>query len=322
MKLIIQIPCYNEEETLPQTLADLPHRIEGIDEVEVLIVDDGSSDGTVEVARRLGVDHIVRHTRNRGLASAFGTGLDACLRLGADLIVNTDADNQYVGQDIPKLVQPLLNGGADIVVGDRQTHAIEGFSTLKKLLQRLGSLMVRRLSNTHIPDAVSGFRAISRDAALRINIVSSFSYTIEMMIQAGKKQMSVCSVPIRVNPKTRESRLFRSVPQFVAQSSATMVRTYTMYKPLRVFTYLGALLAVLGGAPVVRFLYFFFVGEGDGHIQSLVLGAGLLIAGFVCVLIGAVSDLISSNRKLLEILLEKVRRLELESVSTGKNPDS
>ncbi len=320
MKLIIQIPCYNEEETLPQTVADLPRRIEGVDEIEVLIVDDGSTDGTVEVARRLGVDHILRHTRNQGLASAFGTGLDACLQLGADLIVNTDGDNQYCGQDIPKLVQPLLEGSADLVVGDRQTRKLKGFSNSKKLLQRLGSLIVRRLSSTHVPDAVSGFRALTREAALRINIFSSFSYTIEMLIQAGKKQMSVRSVPIRVNRKTRDSRLFRNVSHFVAQSSATMVRTYTMYNALRAFTYIGILLGILGAAPVVRFLYFYSVGEGTGHIQSLVLGAGLLVAGFVTILIGAVSDLISSNRKLLEVVLEKLRRLELEAGSTGQAP--
>lgn len=311
MKVIVQIPCYNEESTLPLVLAEIPRRIDGVDAVEVLVIDDGSSDATAEVARRHGADHVVRHVRNQGLARAFRTGVDAALQLGADVIVNTDADNQYAGSAIPDLVRPILEGRADIVVGDRRTDRVAHFSATKKLLQKVGSFVVRQVSGTRVPDAVSGFRALSRRAALRLNIVSSFSYTIEMLIQAGKERLEVASVPVAVNPQTRESRLFRSVPQFLRQSLGTMVRTYTMYKPLRVFTWLGALLALAGTLPVARFLYFWLQGEGTGKIQSLVLGGVLLVVGFVSLLIGVVADLIAFNRSLLEILLEKVRRLEI-----------
>lgn len=312
MKVIVQIPCFNEESTLPQTLADVPRRIEGVDRVEILVIDDGSTDGTAEVARRNGADHVVRHARNQGLGRAFRTGLDTCLRLGADIIVNTDADNQYAGSAIPDLIRPILEGRAELVVGDRRTDEVAHFSPGKKRLQKLGSFVVRELSGTAVPDAVSGFRALSRSAALKLNIVSSFSYTIEMLIQAGKERMAVSSVPVTVNPKTRESRLFRSVPQFLVQSLVTLVRTYTMYKPLRVFTFLGAALVLLGSLPVARFLYFFLQGEGGGHVQSLILGGVLLVFGFVSLLIGVVADLISFNRTLLETLLEKVRRLEAD----------
>jgi glycosyltransferase involved in cell wall biosynthesis len=310
MKVIVQIPCFNEESTLPQTLAGVPRRIEGVDRVEILVIDDGSTDGTAEVARRHGADHVVRHARNQGLGRAFRTGLDTCLRLGADIIVNTDADNQYPGSAIPDLVRPILEGQAEIVIGDRRTDEVAHFSPGKKRLQKLGSFIVRELSGTAVPDAVSGFRALSRSAALKLNIVSSFSYTIEMLIQAGKERMAVASVPVTVNPKTRESRLFRSVPQFLVQSLVTLVRTYTMYKPLRVFTFLGAVLVLLGSLPVARFLYFFLQGEGGGHVRSLILGGVLLVFGFVSLLFGVVADLIAFNRSLLETLLEKVRRLE------------
>jgi glycosyltransferase involved in cell wall biosynthesis len=310
MKVIVQIPCFNEESTLPQALADIPRRIEGVDRVEILVVDDGSTDGTAEAARRHGADHVVRHARNQGLGRAFRTGLDTCLRLGADIIVNTDADNQYAGSAIPDLIRPILEGRAEIVVGDRRTDEVAHFSPGKKRLQRLGSFVVRGLSGIAVPDAVSGFRALSRSAAFKLNIVSSFSYTIEMLIQAGKERMAVSSVPVPVNPQTRESRLFRSVPQFLVQSLVTLVRTYTMYKPLRVFTFLGAALVLVGVLPVARFLYFFLQDEGGGHVQSLVLGGVLLVFGFVSLLIGVVADLISFNRSLLETLLEKVRRLE------------
>lgn len=293
-------------------MADLPREVAGIDEVEILVIDDGSEDRTLETARRAGVDHMVGHTRNRGLASAFRSGLEASLRLGADVVVNTDADNQYCGRDVEKLVAPIVAGRADIVVGDRQTRQIEGFSGTKKALQWLGSFVVRRLSGTDVPDAVSGFRAMSRSAAMRINIISGFSYTIEMLIQSGKKGLAVQSVPIRVNPQTRKSRLFRSVPQFLSQSLATMIRTYAMYQPLRVFSLVGGLLLVSGGAPIVRFLYYFAIGDGGGHVQSLVLGASLWAAGFVTLLLGALADLIGSNRQLIETLLEKVTRLESE----------
>jgi glycosyltransferase involved in cell wall biosynthesis len=320
MKVIVQIPCYNEEATLPQTIADVPRRIDGIDRVEVLVVDDGSSDDTAGAARRAGADHVVRHTRNRGLARAFRTGVDTCLALGADILVNTDADNQYAGSAIPELIRPILEGRADIVIGDRGTGRLPHFSRSKRRLQRIGSFVVRRLSGTSVPDTVSGFRALSRAAALRLNVVSSFSYTIEMLIQAGNERMAVASVPVPVNPQTRESRLFRSVPQFLLQSLRTMIRTYTMYKPLRVFTALGLALALLGALPVARFLYFYVQGQGGGHVQSLVLGGVLLVFGFVSLLVGLVADLIAVNRTLLEILLEKVRRLE-SGLEGGKPPE-
>lgn len=312
MKLIVQIPCYNEELTLPQTVRDIPRTIPGVDKVEILIIDDGSSDRTVEVARELGVDHIICNKRNQGLARTFRTGLDACLHLGADLIVNTDGDNQYAGWDIPKLIQPILDGSADMVVGDRQTGNVGHFSPVKKALQKLGSAAVRNMSGIDIPDAVSGFRAFSREAGLQINIVSSFSYTTEMLIQAGKKNFKVVSVPIETNDKTRESRLFTSIPQFIERQLSTMVRIYTMYQPLRVFFYTGTLLLVIGLIPVIRFLYFYMMGAGDGHIQSLVLGGILSMMGFLTYLVGLVADLINFNRQLIEMTLERVRRLELD----------
>lgn len=312
MKLIVQIPCLNEEHTLPGTVADIPRDIAGVDRVEVLIVDDGSSDRTVEVAREIGVDHIVRHRNTKGLAPAFRTGIDACLRRGADIIVNTDGDNQYCGADIPALIEPILRGEADIVVGDRQTQKVPHFSAFKKMLQKYGSAVVRRVSRTDVPDAVSGFRAISREAALHLNIVSPFSYTIEMLIQAGRKKMAVTSVPIRTNAKTRDSRLFRSIPQFLERSLTTMVRMYSMYRPLKFFVAIGALITSAGMLPVLRFIYLYAIGQGDGHIQSLVLGGALLVIGFMTFLIGLVADLIGFNRQLMEMTLEKVRRMELE----------
>lgn len=314
MKLIVQIPCYNEEHTLPQTVADIPRQIEGIDEVKIMIIDDGSKDRTVEIANQIGVDYIIRNKHNRGLARTFRAGMDACLKLGADIIVNTDGDNQYAGWDIPKLVKPIVEGKADIVVGDRQTHKVAHFSVGKKLLQNLGSTVVRRLSGTSIPDAVSGFRAISRDAALQLNIISPFSYTIEMLIQAGKKHMAITSVPIETNPKTRESRLFKSIPKFIERSLTTMVRMYAMYQPLRVFFLIGLILSVIGATPVLRFLYFYFTGAGDGHIQSLVIGGVFLLMGFMAFLIGLIADLINFNRQLIEMTLERVRKLELELI--------
>ncbi|MCP3867187.1 MAG: glycosyltransferase family 2 protein [Gammaproteobacteria bacterium] len=311
MKLIIQIPCLNEEQTLPETLADIPRDIPGIDCTEILVIDDGSTDGTVSVAESLGVEHIIRNKHTKGLAYTFQRGLEVCLQNDADIIVNTDGDNQYAGQDIPKLIQPIIDGTADIVVGDRQTGRIPHFSKAKKMLQWAGSSMVRWLAGVQVPDAVSGFRAISRESAIRLNIVSPFSYTIEMLIQAGKRNMSVSSVPIGTNPKTRESRLFRSIPRFLERSLTTMVRMYAMYKPLRVFFYIGTVLSVIGLIPITRFLYFYFNGVGEGHVQSLVLGGVFLMMGFMTYLIGLVTDLISFNRKLLEMTLERVKRLEL-----------
>ena len=310
MKLIIQIPCFNEEEHLPATLADLPRSLDGVDELEFLIIDDGSGDRTTEVARAHGAHHLVRHTQNRGLAAAFRTGLDACLALGADIIVNTDADNQYAAADIGRLIAPILAGEADIVVGDRQTDSVEYFSPVKKKLQRLGSFVVRHLSRTRVPDAVSGFRAFSRDAARRLNVLSDFSYTIETLIQAGNSGMAVSSVPIHVNPQTRESRLASNAGVFVQRSLVTMLRAYAMYRPLRVFSYIGVALSLIGIAPIVRFLYFYFENGGAGHVQSLVLGGVLVMMGFFALLIGLVADLIGFNRKLLEAVLEKTRRLE------------
>jgi len=310
LKLIVQIPCYNEERTLAETIADIPRSIEGIDTVEILIVDDGSTDRTVAVARQSGADHIVRNKQNMGLARSFRNGLDVCLKLGADLIVNTDGDNQYVADDIPKLVRPILDGEADIVIGDRQTHQIPHFSPTKKFLQRLGSAVVRRLAGAQVRDTVSGFRAFSREAAIRLNIVSSFSYTVETVIQAGKRQLAVTSVPVRTNPRTRDSRLSKSIPHFIQHSLGTMVRMYAMYQPLRVFFYLGSLLIIVGLLPILRFIYYYAIGEGGGHVQSLILGGPLVMMGFLAYMVGLVADLISFNRQLLEMTLERTKRLE------------
>lgn len=310
MKLIVQIPCFNEEHTLPATVADIPRSIPGIDVVEVLIIDDGSTDRTVEVARALGVDHIVRNKRNMGLARTFRRGLDASLALGADIVVNTDGDNQYAGADIAKLVQPIVEGRVDVVVGDRQTSRIAHFSAGKKLLQSFGSWVVRKVSGVTVPDAVSGFRAISRDAAMRLNIVSPFSYTIEMLIQVGMKGISFASVPVATNEKTRDSRLFKSIFRFVERSGSTMLRMYSMYKLLRVFTLLGLLVAIIGAIPMIRFLYFYLFETGAGKIQSLIVGSALLTIGVLTFVLGLLADLMSYNRQLIELTLEKVRRLE------------
>jgi glycosyltransferase involved in cell wall biosynthesis len=313
MKLFVQIPCYNEADTLPAVVADIPRHVPGFESVEILVVDDGSADATSDVARAIGVDHVVRHSTNKGLARAFRTGLDACLAAGADVIVNTDGDNQYAGADIPLLTAPILRGEADIVVGDRRTRTIGHFSPVKKALQRLGSIMVRALSGTRVPDAVSGFRAMSRDAALQLNIISPFSYTIEMLIQAGNKQLAITSVPVRTNSPTRQSRLAASTLEFLTRSTLTMARTYAMFKPLSTFLAIGGGVLAIGVIPILRFLYFFATGDGTGHIQSLVLGGVLVIVGFIIVMIGVVADLINFNRQLIEMTLEKVRRLELAS---------
>jgi glycosyltransferase involved in cell wall biosynthesis len=310
-KLIIQIPCLNEAQTLPTTLADLPRVLPGIDVIEVLVVDDGSRDGTADVARAHGVDHVVRFRRRKGLAAAFMAGIDAAVKLGADYIVNTDADNQYVGADIAVLLEPLLRGQADIVIGDRNIKALAEMSPQKKRLQHLGSWVVRQVSETEVPDTTSGFRAYTRDAALRMTIVSEFSYTLESIIQAGKKRMAIAHVPVRTNPRVRPSRLFDSVWGYIKQSSATIVRIYAMYEPLKVFSYIGGGVFALGFAITLRFIYYYVTGTGYGHVQSLILSAVLMIVGFQVLLIGLVSDMISGSRKLLEDLLYRVRRLEL-----------
>lgn len=311
-KLIIQIPCYNEEETLPQTVADLPRAIDGIDVIETMIIDDGSADRTVAVAQEIGVDHIIRNKQNIGLARTFRRGLDEALRRGADIIVNTDGDNQYCGADIARLVQPILAGEAEVVVGDRQTETIDHFSPGKKRLQKLGSFVVRQLSGVRVPDAVSGFRAISREAALRLNIVSPFSYTIEMLIQVGRKHIPYSHVPVRTNAKTRESRLFSSIGKFIERSGTTMVRMYAMYQPLRVFTLIGGIMLIIGLLPIIRFVILYLMGQGSGMIQSLVIGGALLVIGFITLLMGLLADLVNYNRQLVEITLEKIRRLELD----------
>lgn len=318
MKLIIQIPCLNEAATLPETIKDLPRFIEGVDEIEILIIDDGSTDETVGVARSLGVHHIVRHTNNKGLAEAFMSGMDACLRLGADIIVNTDGDNQYKGENIAGLIGPILNGEADIVVGDRQTNGIPHFSFLKKRLQSVGSWVVRHVSETQIPDAPSGFRAFSREAALRMNVISRFSYTLETIIQAGKKNLAVASVPVTTNQKLRESRLFKSIPNYLKRSVATIFRIYTMYEPLKTFSMIGGLIFGAGMVLSLRFLYFYFTGGGSGHIQSLILSAVLMMIGFQVGMIGLVADLIGGVRRLVEDALFRIKRIELDQEAREK----
>lgn len=319
MKLIIQIPCLNEAGTLSGTLAALPRQIVGIDVIEFLVVDDGSIDGTAEIARRSGVHHIVRHRLNRGLAAAFQSGLDAALAAGADIIVNTDADGQYAGEDIARLVAPVLAQEADIVIGDRQVGDNEHFSMVKRGLQHLGSAVVRQLSRTDVPDAVSGFRAMSRLAAQNITITTEFSYTTDMLIQAGRKRLKIVSVPIRTGPTDRPSRLFKSIPQFVARQLVTMARAYATYNPLRTFTLLGGLLTLGGLIPIVRFLIYFVQGEGTGHVQSLVLGGALVVVGVLCGLMGILADLIGANRKLLEATLLKLQQME-DRLNTPSEP--
>lgn len=307
MKLIIQIPCYNEAETLPHTLGLLPRQMEGVDEVEVLVIDDGSSDGTVAAARAAGADHVLTLPHHSGLALAFAAGLDACLRLGADLIVNTDADNQYEAGDIPKLVAPILRGEAELVVGDRGVLTNAWFSPLKRRLQAWGSRVVSRAAGLDIPDATSGFRAMTRHMAMRTLVLSEYSYTLETLIQAGNLHARVVSVPIQTNPPRRPSRLMHGVRDYLMNSSVTIVRSYTMYRPLRVFTYVGTLLFVLGAALLIRFLVFFFQNQGGGHVQSMIVAAVLLISGFQTWLIGLVADLISKNRKIMEEILFRLR---------------
>jgi glycosyltransferase involved in cell wall biosynthesis len=310
MKLVIQIPCYNEEATLCQTVRDLPRALPGVDEIEYLVVDDGSTDRTIAVAQECGAHHILHLKQNQGLAHAFTAGLKAALEIGADIIVNTDADNQYWGEDVVRLIQPILEGRADIVVGDRGVAALEHFSPLKRLLQRLGSWVVERAAGIPIPDATSGFRAFTREAALRLTILSDYTYTLETLIQAGARRMAVVYTPIRTNPQTRESRLIRSVPSFLVLSMVTIVRFYTMYRPLRFFTMVGGTLIAGGIALGLRFLYYLVRGGGAGHVQSLILATAFAIVGFQICLIGLIADLVRLNRKMLEETLYRVRRME------------
>lgn len=328
-KLIIQIPCLNEATTLPATLRDLPVSIPGIDVIEILVIDDGSRDDTVRVAQAHGVHHIVRFRRNKGLAAAFMAGIDASIKLGADYIVNTDADNQYAGADIATLLAPLTSGTADICIGDRNIQALSHLSSSRKFLQRWGSWVVRQVSNTSVPDTTSGFRAYTREAALRMTIVSEFSYTLESIIQAGKKRMAIAHVPVATNPRTRESRLFDSVFSYIKRSAATIVRIYASYEPLKVFSYIGGLFFGAGLLISCRFLYYYYYGSGLGHLQSLILSAVLMIVGFQIVLIGLVADLIGGSRKLLEDLLYRMRVLEQRELETrggsgaaGGSPDA
>ncbi len=307
MKLIIQIPCYNETESLPETVAQLPRQIDGVDEVEFLVIDDGSSDATVETARACGVDHVLSLPHHSGLATAFAVGLEACLRLGADLIVNTDADNQYNAADIPLLVRPLLRGEAEMVIGDRGVATLQTFSPLKRRLQVIGSQVVSRAAGLDVPDATSGFRAMTRDVALHTIVLSDYSYTLETIIQAGNRSTRVISVPVRTNPPKRPSRLMTDMGQYLKHSSATIIRSYTMYRPLRVFSTVGTIFSLLGLALAIRFLVFYFQGIGGGHIQSLVLAAVLLIVGFQTWLIGLLADLVGKNRRLMEEVLWRVR---------------
>jgi glycosyltransferase involved in cell wall biosynthesis len=312
MKLIIQIPCFNEAEQLPETLADLPRVVDGFDAVEWLVIDDGSTDETVAAARAGGVDHLVRLTNNKGLAAGFQAGIDTSLKLGADVIVNTDADNQYYGPDIVKLVRPILEGRADMVVGDREVGGIAHFSPLKKSLQRLGSWVVRQASSTSVPDTTSGFRAYNREAAIQMMAVSQFTYTLETIIQAGKQLVAIDHVPVRTNPKTRESRLFPSMSAYVRRNAVSIFRIYAQYEPLRVFWSLALVIGLVAIAVWTRFAVAYIDGNGKGHVQSLILGAVLFIAAVVLWALGVIGDLLAAQRVMTQRTFERVRRIELQ----------
>jgi glycosyltransferase involved in cell wall biosynthesis len=300
MKLIIQIPCFNEALTLPETLSHLPKKIDGIDQIEYLVIDDGSQDNTADVAKEHGANHVIRLKKNHGLAGAFKAGLDACIRLGADIIVNTDADNQYVSADIPKLIEPILKQNAELVIGDRGVATEESFTPLKRKLQTFGSFVVSKASGLDIPDATSGFRAMTRETALKTNVLSNYSYTLETLIQAGNRNISVTSVPVRTNPPRRTSRLMHGTVDYLVRSTITIIRAYAMYRAIRVFFSIGLILILVGGVLAVRYFVFFLQGQGAGHVQSVVLASILLIVGFQTMLNGLLADLIASNRKMLE----------------------
>ncbi len=314
MKLIIQIPCYNEAETLKIALDDLPKHIDGIDEIEYLIIDDGSKDDTVKVAKEWGVNHVVSFKQNKGLARGFMAGLDGCLRNGADIVVNTDADNQYCAEDIQKLVEPILKGEADMVIGARPIDETEHFSWIKKKLQHFGSFVVRKASNTSIPDAPSGFRALSRECALRINVVNDYTYTLETIVQAGREKMAITSVPVRTNGELRPSRLFHSIGSYVKKSMLTIIRAYMMYKPLKCFTYISIPPIAVGLGIGIRFLIYIAQGKAGGHVQSLILACTLIIMGYLTFMIGLVADVIASNRRILQDTQYHARRVEYDSL--------
>jgi glycosyltransferase involved in cell wall biosynthesis len=320
-KLIIQIPCYNEEQTLAAALADLPHEIDGIDKIEWLVIDDGSTDETVNVAKRNGVDHIVSHPTNLGLAKAFMTGLSTCLELGADIVVNTDADNQYRADCIPDLIYPILEGKAEIVVGARSIDEIADFSPTKKFFQKLGSWTVRLVSGTNIPDSPSGFRAISSNAARQLNVFNKYTYTLETIIQAGQKDIPITWVPIRTNEYMRQSRLVKSIPSYIARSMVTIFRIFVVYKPFRFFMSVGLVLFLIGTVTGLRFLYYFFAESGEGHIQSLILSSILIGIGFQTVMGAFLADLLSVNRRLLEELQYKSRQLENLTAKKRRKPE-
>jgi len=312
MKLIIQIPCLNEEESLPKTLNDLPKQIEGVDVIETLVVDDGSTDRTSEVARECGVHHVIRLTKKKGLAKVFHAGLDAALKRGADIIVNTDADGQYKGEDIPRLVKPIVEGKADIVIGNRNIENIQEFSWIKKRLQRLGSFVVRQLAASDVDDATTGFRAYSREAALRINIISEYTYTLETIIQAENKALAIENIVVDTNKVTRKSRLITSIYNYIKRSVVTIIRVYSMFNPLRLFLNLGTVSLCIGTLIASRFLFAYLMGNTGGKIQSLILAAIFIITGFMLLIIGLVSDLISANRRLIEDILLRVKKIELK----------
>ncbi len=321
MKLIIQIACFNEEDTLPETLKALPRKIEGIDEIEVLIINDGSTDRTVKVAEENGADHIISFKRNQGLSRSFMAGINACLKYGADMIVNTDADNQYRADDIPKLIRPSLEGKADMVIGTRPISRIKHFSLMKKIMQKIGSWLVRKVSRTSILDAPSGFRAISQNSALKLNVFNTFTYTHETIIQAGLKNMAVVSVPVRVNKTTRPSRLFKSIPSYIARSLIAILRMVVVYRPFRFFLTLGLIFLSAGFLIGIRYIYFMLLGSGAGHVQSVILAGVLIGIGFQVVLVAFIADLLGVNRKLLEEIQYRLRKMEIDKKSREKKTE-